>query len=59
MRKVVNLRAAKKARKRDDKRAQGDENAVRFGRTKAQKETEARAEEKARTTWEAHKREPE
>jgi len=59
MSKPINLRAARKARERDRKRAEGDANAARFGRTKAQKDSEARAEEKTRATWEAHKREPE
>lgn len=59
MSKPVNLRAFRKARQRDEKRAQGDANAAKFGRTKAEKESQARAEDKARTTWEAHKRDPE
>jgi hypothetical protein len=59
MSKPINLRAARKARERDRKRAEGDANAARFGRTKAERQNEARAEEKARATWEAHKRDPE
>ncbi|WP_212525744.1 DUF4169 family protein [Actibacterium sp. MT2.3-13A] len=59
MSKPINLRAARKARERAQKRAEGDANAAKFGRTKAQKESEARAEDKARATWEAHRREPE
>ncbi|KAJ55847.1 hypothetical protein ACMU_08725 [Actibacterium mucosum KCTC 23349] len=37
MSKPINLRAARKARARDAKRAQGDENAAKFGQTKAEK----------------------
>lgn len=58
MSKPVNLRAFRKARQRDEKRAQGDANAAKFGRSKAQKDTEARAEETARATWAAHRRDP-
>ena len=39
--KPVNLNQARKAKKRADAKAQADENAVRFGRTKAQKVLEA------------------
>lgn len=56
---VVNLRQARKARERDERRLAGDENAARFGRTKAQKEAERRAAEKNRAHLDAHKRDPE
>ena len=39
--KPVNLNHARKARSRAEAKAQADENAVRFGRTKAQKVLEA------------------
>ncbi len=49
MAKLVSLSAARKAKARADKRAKADENAVKFGRTKAEKELErARAEKAAR-----------
>lgn len=38
---VVNLRAARKARVRADKRAKGDANAVKFGRSKADKQLQS------------------
>ena len=41
MSEIINLRAKRKASARKDARAQGDENAVKFGRTKAQKALEA------------------
>lgn len=56
---LVNLRQAKKARERAEKRAAGDENAARYGRTKDQKEQERSAALKARMHLDAHKREPE
>ncbi|PQO22943.1 DUF4169 domain-containing protein [Rhodobacteraceae bacterium WD3A24] len=55
--KPVNLRAARKARVRAEKRAAGDANAAKFGRTKAERaraEAEAKA---ARARLDAHRRE--
>ena len=57
MAEVVNLRAARKARERAEARAAADENAARFGRTKALKALEKARAEKARTTLDAHRRE--
>jgi len=49
MAEIVNLRAARKARDKLDARAKGDENAVKFGRSKAEKALDkARAEKLAR-----------
>ena len=49
MAEVFNLRAARKAKDRADARAKGDENAVKFGRSKAEKALDkARAEKLAR-----------
>ncbi|TCP42836.1 DUF4169 family protein [Rhodovulum marinum] len=56
---VVNLRAARKAKARADKRAEGDANAVKFGRTKTQKAREAAEAARARSVLDAHKREDE
>lgn len=36
MSKIINLRQVRKSRARDTARRQGDENAARFGRTKAE-----------------------
>ena len=49
MAKVVNLNKARKARDRVKKRVQADENAVKFGLTKAEKQVnKTRAEKRAR-----------
>ena len=49
MTKVTNLNRFRKQKARDDKRAEADANAVKHGRTKAQKSLEdARAEKAAR-----------
>ncbi len=55
----VNLNRERKARERAKKRAQADENAVKFGRTKAEKALEQARADKARAALEAHKRDPE
>ncbi|MGO4854651.1 DUF4169 family protein [Phaeovulum sp. W22_SRMD_FR3] len=59
MAEIINLRSAKKTLARVKKRAQGDENAAKFARTKAQKSREAAEAEKARTALEGHRRAPE
>lgn len=53
---VVNLRMARKRRKRDDDDAQARENRIRFGRTKAQKRGEDMEQDLARRSFDAHKR---
>lgn len=55
MAEIINLRQARKAQARDQARAAGDENAARFGRTKAQKLKEAREADKARAALDGHK----
>ena len=45
--KPINLNKARKAKTRADAKAKADENAVRFGRTKAQKVLEATRTEQA------------
>lgn len=55
--KIVTLSRARKTRARDDKRRQADANAALFGRTKAEREAEARAAEKAARHLDQHKRE--
>lgn len=57
MAKPVNLREARKARDRAAVRAQGDANAAKFGRTRAERDLEAARAEKARTGLDAHRRE--
>lgn len=56
---VVNLRQARKARARAEKRAKGDANAAKFGRTKAEKAREADDAARARSHLDAHRREDE
>ncbi|WP_439524671.1 DUF4169 family protein [Marivita sp.] len=48
MSKVTNLTQFRKARTRDEKRVRADENAVKFGRTKAQRDLEKARADKAR-----------
>jgi len=45
---VVNLNKFRKAKAQADKKAKADENAVKFGRTKAQKSLEEARAEKAK-----------
>lgn len=52
----INLNKARKARARAEKKASADENAIRFGRTKAEKNLEKARAEKARSELEAHRR---
>lgn len=56
MPKVVNLNRFRKEKSRADKRAKGDANAAKFGRTKAEKQmTEAQREKDVRSL-DGHKR---
>lgn len=54
---VVNLNKLRKARARQDKAARADENAVKFGRTKAEKQADHKVSEKATRDLDGHKRE--
>ena len=54
---IINLRSAKKAAMRAKSRAQGDENAAKFGRSPAQKTAEKTQAAKAKAQLDAHKRE--
>lgn len=56
--KPINLNQVRKQKARAEKRARGDENAVMFGRTKAEKELEAARAEKAARDLAGHQREP-
>ena len=55
--KPVNLNQERKARARVKKRAQADENTVKFGRTKAQKKQDAAEVVAFTSKLDAHKRE--
>lgn len=57
MAEIVNLRAARKAKDRAKARAKGDENAAKFGRTKAEKALETAQAEKASRDLDGAKRE--
>ena len=54
--KPINLNKARKARARADKQARADENAVKHGRSKAQKAAEKTAQDKAVIRLDGHKR---
>jgi len=56
---VINLNQVRKQKARAANRTQADENAVRHGRSKADKTRDAAQAEKSRDQHEAHKREDE
>ncbi len=53
---IVNLNRARKAKARADKERQAAENRVRFGQTKAERETGAREREIAAARIDGHRR---
>lgn len=53
----INLNKARKARAKSGKRAQADANAVKFGRTKAEKARDRIEAEKAKRDLDGHERE--
>ncbi|GGD30760.1 DUF4169 family protein [Sinisalibacter lacisalsi] len=55
---VTNLNRFRKDKARAGKRAKADENAVKHGRTRAQKEAERARAEKAARALEAHRKAP-
>jgi hypothetical protein len=55
---IINLRMARKAKARADSAAKADENRARFGRTKAEKASDAAMREKAARALDQAKREP-
>ena len=55
MAKVINLNRVRKARARDDQRAQADENAVRHGRSKAEKTLDQAKIDKLRDHLDQHR----
>lgn len=52
----INLSRVRKQKAREEARRQGDENALRFGRTKAQKLAEQADADRAAARLDAHKR---
>lgn len=58
MAQIVNLRLVKKQAAKAAARAKGDENAVKFGRTKAEKKVQDARAEKAARDLDGHKRDP-
>ncbi|MCC1494484.1 DUF4169 family protein [Cognatishimia sp. F0-27] len=55
--KPINLNQYRKARARDETRKKADENAARFGRSKAEKALEQARAEKARRDLDGHEQE--
>lgn len=53
---IIGLGKSRKARDRADRKAKADENAVKFGRTKAQRNLDASRADKARKMLDAQKR---
>ena len=58
MAEIVNLRQVKKQAARTAARAKADENAMKFGRTKAEREVQKAQAEKSARDLAGHKREP-
>jgi len=54
MNEIVNLNRARKTRAREEKRVQADANAVKYGRTKAERIAEAARSEQARRILDQH-----
>ena len=54
---ITNLNQFRKQKARAEKRAQGDANAAKFGRTKAERDLETARKEKDRRDLDGHKRE--
>lgn len=54
---IVNLNKARKAKARAGKKSDADANAVRFGRTKAEKSLDKATADKAAREHDAHRRE--
>ncbi|MDU8944857.1 DUF4169 family protein [Ovoidimarina sediminis] len=55
----INLNKARKAKARADKRAKGDTNAAKFGRTKAERALEADRDKRAQRFLDQHRRDEE
>ncbi len=59
MAEIVNLRSAKKQAARKAARAKGNQNAARFGRTRAERAIDEARAAKADRNLDGHRREPE
>jgi hypothetical protein len=57
--KVLSLSRARKTRARDDRKRKADENAAKFGRTRAEREAEAARAAQEAARIEAHRRDEE
>ncbi len=55
---VVNLNQLRKAKAKAEKKVKADENAVRFGRTKAERELDAARKKAAQSKLDGHRRTP-
>lgn len=55
----MNLNRARKARARLDKTRKADENALKFGRTKAQRAQETAEQKRVQTIFDAHRKDDE
>jgi hypothetical protein len=56
MAEIINLRRARKAHRRAEETAQADANRAKFGRTRGEKEAEAKRAAMLRQTLDAHRR---
>ena len=56
MREITNLNRYRKQKTREKSREAADANAAKFGRTKAQKDAEARDQDRAARALDGHKR---
>lgn len=56
---IINLRRARKAKRRDTAERAAEANRATFGRTKDEKQKARAEEERAKAKLEAHRREPE
>ncbi|UWR17002.1 DUF4169 family protein [Sulfitobacter sp. M368] len=54
----INLNKARKSRARAEKKARAEENSVKFGRTKAEKDVQKAQADKTVRFLDGHKREP-
>ncbi|MBE1282173.1 MAG: DUF4169 family protein [Rhodobacteraceae bacterium] len=54
----VNLNRFRKQKARAEKKARADENAVKFGRTKSEKDLDKARDAKAKRDLDGHKRDP-
>ena len=58
MKNVVNLNKVRKSKARAEKRARAGANAVRFGRSKAEREADKATRDKSTRDLDGHKRDP-